>query len=68
MLHGFPEITAYFITTLAGGMFGVGLIKHGFKSKKFLKVLQNVILLLFISIIILIIAAFIEVYITPRLF
>ncbi|MFW5846644.1 MAG: stage II sporulation protein M [Nanoarchaeota archaeon] len=68
MIHGFPEIAAYFVTALAGGMFGVGFIRHGLRNRKFLKVVQNVILLLFISIFILIVAAWIEVYITPMLF
>ncbi|MCH7974184.1 MAG: stage II sporulation protein M [Bacteroidetes bacterium] len=35
MIHGFPEITAYFITALAGGIFGVGAIRHGIKDKIF---------------------------------
>ncbi len=68
MIHGFPEITAYFITALAGGIFGVGAIRHGFKDPRFMRVIQNTILLLFISIFILIIAALMEVYLTPLLF
>jgi len=68
MIHGFPEIAAYFITALAGGIFGIGVARHGFKDKRFLRVLGNVILLLFTSIIILIFAAIIEVYFTPILF
>ena len=68
MIHGFPEIAAYFITALAGGIFGVGIIKNGVKSPKFLRIVENVVILLFISIIILIIAGIIEVYITPTLF
>ena len=68
MIHGFPEIAAYFITALAGGIFGTGILRNGIKDKKFLRVLENVILLLFIAIIILIIAAVIEVYFTPLLF
>lgn len=68
MIHGFPEITAYFITALAGGIFGVGMIKHGLKDRKFLRVVENVFILLFISLVILIIAAIIEVYFTPILF
>ena len=68
MIHGFPEIAAYFITALAGGIFGVGIIRNGVKNKKFLKVLENSIILLFIAILILIIAAAMEVYITPMLF
>jgi uncharacterized membrane protein SpoIIM required for sporulation len=67
-IHGIPEIAAYFITALAGGIFGVGLIRHGLKDEKFLKVVENVIILIFISLIILIIAALLEVYITPLIF
>jgi uncharacterized membrane protein SpoIIM required for sporulation len=68
MIHGFPEIAAYFITALAGGILGVGVIRHGIKDKRFLKVLLNVLVLMGIGIIILIIAAVIEVYLTPLLF
>jgi len=68
MIHGFPEIVAYFITALAGGIFGVGVIKNGIRNKKFLRIIENVVILLFISIVILIIAALVEVYFTPILF
>ncbi|VVB82172.1 Stage II sporulation protein M [uncultured archaeon] len=68
MIHGFPEVTAYFITALAGGMFGVGIIRHGVADKKFLKVLLNVVVLISIALAILIIAGIIEVYVTPLLF
>ncbi len=68
MIHGFPEIAAYFITALAGGIFGVGVIRNGIKDQKFLRIVENVVVLLFISIIILILAAIVEVYFTPVLF
>ena len=68
MIHGFPEITAYFITALAGGIFGIGVVRNGFRSPKFLKVIENVVILLFVAIIILVLAAVIEVYFTPILF
>ena len=68
MIHGFPEITAYFITALAGGIFGVGIIRNGFRSHKFLRIVENVVILLFVSILILVIAAAIEVYFTPLFF
>lgn len=68
MIHGFPEIAAYFITALAGGIFGVGFLRHGFRDRKFIHVVENTIILLFIAILILIVAAGIEVYITPSLF
>lgn len=68
MIHGLPEITAYFITALAGGIFGVEIIRRGFKGKKFSRVIGNVIILLFIALIILVVAAVMEVYFTPILF
>ncbi len=68
MIHGFPEIAAYFITALAGGIFGVGIIRHGWKDKRTLRVVENTVILLFIAIIILILAGVIEVYLTPLLF
>lgn len=68
LIHGFPEIAAYFITALAGGIFGVGIIRNGFRDKRFLRVIGNTFILLFIALIILIIAALMEVYITPTLF
>lgn len=68
MIHGFPEIAAYFITALAGGIFGAGVIRNGFKNQKFIRILENTIVLLFIALIVLVIAATIEVYFTPILF
>lgn len=68
MVHGFPEIAAYFVTALAGGIFGVGIIRNGVKDPKFLRIVENVVILLFIAILILIVAAIIEVYFTPLLF
>lgn len=68
MIHGFPEIAAYFVTALAGGIFGVGVVRNGFMSRRFLRVVENVVILLFISILLLILAAALEVYITPILF
>ena len=68
MIHGFPEIAAYFVTALAGGIFGVGVIRNGIKNKIFLRILENTVMLLFIAILLLIIAAIIEVYFTPLLF
>lgn len=68
MIHGFPEIAAYFITALAGGIFGVGVIRNGVQSKRFLHVVENVVILLFIAILILIFAAVIEVWFTPIFF
>jgi len=67
MVHGIPEIGSYFITSLAGGILGIGIIRHGIRDRRFYHVLENVILLLFISVIVLIISALAEVYLTPLL-
>lgn len=68
MIHGFPEIAAYFIVALAGGMLGTGFMRHGIRDRLFYRVLENVLILIFIAVIIIIVAAFIEVYLTPFLF
>ena len=68
ILHGIPEILAYFYGGLAGGIISVAIIKKHYKDEKFSHVLFDVSELLIISISFLLIAAFIEVYITPILF
>ena len=68
MIHGLPEIGAYFVAALAGGIFGVGILRHGIKDERFYKVLQHSIILLFIAILLILIGGVIEVYFTPVLF
>ena len=68
MIHGFPEIAAYFITALAGGILGVGVIKNGFRNPKMIRILENTAILLFIALVFLVVAATIEVYLTPIFF
>ncbi len=68
MIHGIPEIAAYFVTALAGGIFGVGLLRHGIRHKMFGRIVENSAMLLFIAILLLVFAAVIEVYLTPLLF
>ena len=68
MIHGIPEIAAYFITALAGGIFGVGVLRNGFYGQRFIHVLENVVILLFIAMIIIVVAGVIEVYFTPLFF
>lgn len=68
MIHGFPEIAAYFIGTLAGGIVGIAIIKKEFKNDKFWNIMYDSLLLILSAIVILLISAFIEVFITPILF
>jgi uncharacterized membrane protein SpoIIM required for sporulation len=68
MVHGLPEISAYFITAMAGGILGIGVMRHGIQDKRFYHILENVVILLFLSIIILIISGLMEVYLIPNFF
>ena len=68
MIHGFPEIAAYFVTALAGGIFGVDIMRNGFANLKSLRVVENVFILLSMAILLLVVVGVIEVYLTPILF
>jgi uncharacterized membrane protein SpoIIM required for sporulation len=67
MIHGLPEIAAYFIGALAGGIISVAIIRQA-KNEKFWKIMQDSLNLIIAAIIILFLAALIEVFVTPRLF
>lgn len=68
MIHGVPEILAYFIAALAGGIISIAVIKKDIRRDKFWNVLQDSLNLVIIAVVILFIAALIEVFITPILF
>jgi len=68
MIHGVPEIASYFIGALAGGIVSVAIIKHDINSEKFWIILQDSLNLVIISVVLLFVAALIEVFITPLLF
>ena len=68
MLHAIPEIAAYFIAGLAGGIISVAVIRHDFRSHNFQKIVLDSSTLIMISLVLLIFAALIETYITPLLF
>jgi uncharacterized membrane protein SpoIIM required for sporulation len=67
-LHGVPEIAAYIIAALAGGILSVSIIMKHLRGKNLEKILLDVVDLLFIAIVLLFIASLIEVWITPLLF
>jgi len=68
MIHGIPEIGAYFVGALAGGIVSIAVIKHDVHSEKFWTILQDSLNLIIISVVILFFAALIEVFITPVIF
>ena len=67
-IHGIPEIAAYFIGGLAGGIISVAMINRDLETNKFGTIMGDALDLSLIAILILILAAFLEVYITPVLF
>lgn len=68
MVHGLPEIGAYFVAALAGGILSVSIIRHDTHSERFWSIVEDALLLIIIAMIILFISAIIEVFITPKLF
>jgi len=68
MIHGLMEIGSYFVVALAGGMISVAVIKHETGTEKFWEVLQDSLNLIIIAVVVLFIAAIVEVFITPVLF
>ncbi len=68
MIHGIPEIFSYFTVALAGGMVSVAIIKHETGTERFWQVLHDSINLVILAVVVLMIAAFIEVFITPLFF
>ncbi|UCD20860.1 MAG: stage II sporulation protein M [archaeon] len=67
MVHGIPEIAGFFVAALAGGIIGAAVIRHKVEKRKFLHILHDSMDLIIIGIVILILAAFIEVFLTPVL-
>jgi len=67
-IHGIPEIIAYFLAGLAGGIISIAVIRHDFRSKKFYNIIFDSSDLMLLSILILFIAAILEVYVTPLFF
>ncbi len=68
IVHGLPEMLAYFVGGLAGGIISIAIIRHDFRTRKFEKILFDSSELVLLAIVILVIAATIEVYVTPLLF
>ena len=67
-IHGVPEILAYFIGGLAGGIISVAVIKHDFRTKNFEKILLDSSDLIILSVVLLFLAALLEVFVTPLFF
>jgi uncharacterized membrane protein SpoIIM required for sporulation len=67
-LHGLLEIFAYFVGGLAGGIISVAVIRHTIGTKRFENILWDSTDLLVIALLTLLVAAAVEVYVTPMVF
>lgn len=68
MIHGVPEIMAYFVGALAGGIISVAIIRKDLRGEGLWKIMQDSLILVIIAVVILVIAGLMEVYLTPVLF
>jgi uncharacterized membrane protein SpoIIM required for sporulation len=65
--HGIPEITGYFVGGLAGGILSVALIRHHFDKQTMDRIMLDASDLIIAAIVILVVAAAIETFVTPML-
>lgn len=65
LIHGIPEILAYFIAGLAGGIISAAIINHDFGTRGFEKIMLDASYLIIIAIVVVLISGIIEVAITP---
>lgn len=65
LTHGIPEMLAYFAAALAGGILFIAIARNDIKGWKAKRTLTDISILTAISVALLIIAAFIETYISP---
>lgn len=67
-IHGIPEIAAYFVGGLAGSIISVAVINKDLEGIHYKKILLDAVHLTLIAIGILVLAALLEVYVTPLFF
>jgi uncharacterized membrane protein SpoIIM required for sporulation len=67
-IHGVPEILSYFVAGLAGGIISVAVINQSIHSNKFSRIVIDSSSLILISLVLLLLSALLEVFITPLFF
>ena len=65
MIHGIPEIAAYFLGALGGGIISVAVVNHSIRSREFRHVLVDSLDLVLVAALLLVAAALIEVFVSP---
>ena len=67
-IHGIPEILAYFVGGLAGGIISIAVTRHDVGTAEFKRILLDSVDLIIIAVVILFVAGLLEVYVTPLFF
>jgi uncharacterized membrane protein SpoIIM required for sporulation len=65
LMHGIPEILAYFVGALAGAMLSIAVLHHEYDSPQFQKTIQATMSLIGFAVVLLIFAGLIEVGVSP---
>lgn len=67
LVHGIPEVSAYFLGAVAGGIISAAVVRSDYRDPRFYEILLDSIDLIAFASLLLIVAALIEVSITPLL-
>ena len=67
-IHGVPEIAAYFVAGLAGGIISIAVIRHDMGTRKFEHIILDTADLLLIALLLTFTAGLLEVWVTPIFF
>ena len=65
LIHGIPEVSAYFLGALGGGIISVAVARHEYRTPEFIRIVIDSIDLIVLSAFLLFISGLIEVFITP---
>jgi uncharacterized membrane protein SpoIIM required for sporulation len=61
LVHGIPEMIAYLLAAIAGGIISAAFVRHEYRSPKFFSVLKDSIGLIMVSLLLLVVSAIIEI-------
>lgn len=67
MIHGLPEICAYFLGAIAGGIISAAVVKSDYRDPRFYEIILDSFDLIALASLLLIVAALLEVSVTPLL-
>ncbi len=68
LIHGIPEIGAFFIAGLAGGLISIGMLRYELFDDNFGLIMKDALFLTLVAIILIILSAVIEVSVSPLIY